>query len=164
MGKLKKMEQEIRETDLSKRKGSASVMIEAAQLLLGMKDCLEGIVSEQGFEALEPFTRCGAMLLARSGQVALALKAMADRTVEGDGASGYYELMIRNLYQSEEAPITSAYRTVEAARKAMEKDIRETLNAGDPKFDEEDVKREDENNVQLGDEIRYEIKWKGLCS
>ena len=36
MGKLKKMEQEIREADLSKRKGSASVMIEAAQLLLGM--------------------------------------------------------------------------------------------------------------------------------
>ena len=28
--------------------------------------------------------------------------------------------------------------------------------------DEEDVKREDEDNVQLGDEIRYEIEWKDL--
>ena len=156
MGKLKKMEQEIREADLSKRKGSAAVMIEAAQFLLDMKDCLEGIVSEQGFEALEPFTRCGAMLLARSGQIALALKAIADRP------EGYYELMIRNLYQSEEAPTTSAYRTVEAARAAMEEDIRETLAAKDPKFDEEDVKREDADNVQLGDEIRYEIEWKDL--
>ena len=82
------MEQEIREADLSKRKGSAAVMVEAAQFLLDMKDCLEGIVSEQGFEALEPFTRCGAMLLARSGQIALALKAIADRP------EGYYELMI----------------------------------------------------------------------
>ena len=156
MGKLKKMEREIREADLSKRKGSAAVMIEAAQFLLDMKDCLEGIVSEQGFEALEPFTRCGAMLLARSGQIALALKAIADRP------EGYYELMIRNLYQSEEAPTTSAYRTVEAARAAMEEDIRETLAAKDPHFDEEDVKREDADNVQLGDEIRYEIEWKDL--
>ena len=156
MGKLKKMEQEIREADLSKRKGSAAVMVEAAQFLLDMKDCLEGIVSEQGFEALEPFTRCGAMLLARSGQIALALKAIADRP------EGYYELMIRNLYQSEEAPTTSAYRTVEAARAAMEEDIRETLAAKDPHFDEEDVKREDADNVQLGDEIRYEIEWKDL--
>ena len=156
MGKLKKMEQEIREADLSKRKGSAAVMIEAAQFLLDMKDCLEGIVSEQGFEALEPFTRCGAMLLARSGQIALALKAIADRP------EGYYELMIRNLYQSEEAPTTTAHRTIEGARAAMEEDIRETLAAKDPHFDEEDVKREDEDNVQLGDEIRYEIEWKDL--
>ena len=158
MGKLKKMEQEIREADLSKRKGSAAVMIEAAQFLLDMKDCLEGIVSEQGFEALEPFTRCGAMLLARSGQIALALKAIADRP------EGYYELMIRNLYQSEEAPTTTAHRTIEGARAAMEEDIRETLAAKDPHFDEEDVKREDEDNVQLGDEIRYEIEWKDLYS
>ena len=158
MGKLKKMEQEIREADLSKRKGSAAVMIEAAQFLLDMKDCLEGIVSEQGFEALEPFTRCGAMLLARSGQIALALKAIADRP------EGYYELMIRNLYQSEEAPTTTTHRTIEGARAAMEEDIRETLAAKDPHFDEEDVKREDEDNVQLGDEIRYEIEWKDLYS
>ena len=158
MGKLKKMEQEIREADLSKRKGSAAVMVEAAQFLLDMKDCLEGIVSEQGFEALEPFTRCGAMLLARSGQIALALKAIADRP------EGYYELMIRNLYQSEEAPTTTAHRTIEGARAAMEEDIRETLAAKDPHFDEDDVKREDEDNVQLGDEIRYEIEWKDLYS
>ena len=158
MGKLKKMEREIREADLSKRKGSAAVMIEAAQFLLDMKDCLEGIVSEQGFEALEPFTRCGAMLLARSGQIALALKAIADRP------EGYYELMIRNLYQSEEAPTTAAHRTIEGARAAMEEDIRETLAAKDPHFDEEDVKREDADNVQLGDEIRYEIEWKDLYS
>ena len=156
MGKLKKMEQEIRETDLSKRKGSASVMIEAAQLLLGMKDCLEGIASEQGFEALESYAKWPSMLLARSGQVALALKANADKP------QGYYELMIRNLYQSEEAPTTSAHRTIEGARAAMEEDIRETLAAKDPHFDEEDVKREDEDNVQLGDEIRYEIEWKDL--
>ena len=50
----------------------------------------------------------------------------------------------------------------EAARAAMEEDIRETLAAKDPHFDEEDVKREDEDNVQLGDEIRYEIEWKDL--
>ena len=152
MGKIKKMEQEIREADASKRKGGAAVMTEAAQLLLGMKDCLEGIASEQGEEELERFAKCPAMLLARSGLVALALKAMAD----------YYELMIRNLYQSEEAPTTSAYRTIEAARAAMEEDIRETLAAKDPHFDEEDVKREDDDNVQLGDEIRYEIEWKDL--
>ena len=164
MGKLKKMEQEIREADLSKRKGGAAVMIEAAQFLLGMRDCLEGIVSEQGFEALEPFTRCGTMLLARSGQIALALKAMADKAERDDGATGYYELMIRNLYQSEEAPTTTAHRTIEGARAAMEEDIRETLAAKDPHFDEEDVKREDADNVQLGDEIRYEIEWKDLYS
>ena len=158
MGKIKKMEQEIREADASKRKGDAAVMTEAAQFLLDMKDCLEGIVSEQGFEALEPFTRCGAMLLARSGQIALALKAIADRP------EGYYELMIRNLYQSEEAPTTTARRTIEGARAAMEEDIRETLAAKDPHFDEEDVKREDEDNVQLGDEIRDEIEWKDLYS
>ena len=155
MGKIKKMEQEIREADASKRKGGAAVMTEAAQLLLGMKDCLEGIASEQGEEELERFAKCPAMLLARSGQVALALKAMADE-------QGYYELMIRNLYRSEEAPTTSAYRTIEAARAAMEEDIRETLAAKDPHFDEEDVKREDDDNVQLGDEIRYEIEWKDL--
>lgn len=90
------------------RAGEA-VMTEAAQLLLGMKDCLEGIASEQGEEELERFAKCPAMLLARSGQVALALKAMADEP------QGYYELMIRNLYQSEESPTTSAYRTIEAA-------------------------------------------------
>ena len=101
------------------------------------------------------------MLLARSGQVALALKAMADKAAKPK-EEGYYELMIRNLYQSEEAPTTSAYRTVEAARAAMEEDIRETLAAKDPHFDEEDVKREDADNVQLGDEIRYEIEWKDL--
>ena len=161
MGKLKKMEQEIRETDLSKRKDGAAVMIEAAQLLLGMKDCLEGIASEQGEEELERFTRCPAMLLARSGQVALALKAMADKAAKSK-EEGYYELMIRNLYQSEEAPTTSAHRTIEGARAAMEEDIRETLAAKDPHFDEEDVKREDADNVQLGDEIRYEIEWKDL--
>ena len=161
MGKIKKMEQEIREADASKRNGDAAVMTEAAQLLLGMKDCLEGIVSEQGFEGLVPFTRSGEMLLARSGQVALALKSMADKAEKPNG-EGYWELMIRNLYQGEEAPTTSAYRTVEAARAAMEEDIRETLAAKDPHFDEEDVKREDEDNVQLGDEIRYEIEWKDL--
>ena len=93
MGKIKKMEQEIREADASKRKGDAAVMTEAAQLLLGMKDCLEGIVSEQGFEGLEPYTRSGEMLLARSGQVALALKSMADKAEKPNG-EGYWELMI----------------------------------------------------------------------
>ena len=161
MGKIKQMEQEIREAQVSKLKGEAAVMTEAAQLLLGMKDCLEGIASEQGEEELERFAKCPAMLLARSGQVALALKAMADKTAMPK-AEGYYELCIRNLYQCEEAPTTSAYRTIEAARRAMEEDIRETLNAKDPKFDEEDVRREDEDNVQLGDEIRYEIEWKDL--
>ena len=156
MGKIKKMEQEIREVDASNRKGGAAVMTEAAQLLLGMKDCLEGIASEQGEEELERFAKCPAMLLARSGQVALALKAMAGEP------QGYYELCIRNLYQCEEPPTTSAYRTIEAARAAMEEDIRETLAAKDPHFDEEDVKREDDDNVQLGDEIRYEIEWKDL--
>ena len=92
MGKIKKMEQEIREAEVPKRKDDAAVMTEAAQLLLGMKDCLEGIVSEQGFEALERYTRSGEMLLARSGQVALALKAMADKAAKPK-EEGYYELM-----------------------------------------------------------------------
>ena len=156
MGKIKQMEQAIREADLAKLKNDTAVLTEAAQLLLKMQDGLNGIVSEQGVEGLRRYMSCAGMVLARSGQVALALKAMADRP------AGYYELMIRNLYQSEEAPTTSAYRTVEAARAAMEEDIRETLAAKDPHFDEEDVKREDEDNVQLGDEIRYEIEWKDL--
>ena len=161
MGKIKKMEQAIREADLAKMKNDEAVLTEAAQLLLKMQDCIEGIASEQGEEELERFTRCPAMILARSGQVALALKSMADKA-EKPKCEGYWELMIWNLYQSEEAPTTSAYRTIEAARAAMEEDIRETLAAKDPHFDEEDVKREDEDNVQLGDEIRYEIEWKDL--
>ena len=156
MGKIKQMEQAIREADLAKLKNDTAVLTEAAQLLLKMQDGLNGIVSEQGVEGLRRYMSYAEMVLARSGQVALALKAMADEP------QGYYELCIRNLYQCEEAPTTSAYRTVEAARAAMEEDIRETLAAKDPKFDEEDVKREDEDNVQLGDEIRYEIEWKDL--
>ncbi len=88
MGKIKKMEQAIREADLAKMKNDEAVLTEAAQLLLKMQDCIEGIASEQGEEELERFTRCPAMILARSGQVALALKAMADKP------HGYYELMI----------------------------------------------------------------------
>lgn len=160
MGKMKQMEQAIREADVKRTENERAVLTEAAQLLLKMQDCLEGIVSEQGLEGIARYTRWGETLLARSGQVALALKAKADATEKPQG--GYYELMVRNLYLTDEAPVTSAYRTAEAARKAMEEDIRETLAAKNPRFDEEDVKRENADNVELGDEIRYEIEWKDL--
>ena len=55
MGKIKKMEQEIREADASKRKGGAAVMTEAAQLLLGMKDVPLHTSDEKKMETLRDY-------------------------------------------------------------------------------------------------------------
>lgn len=154
MGKIKEM-------GGAKLKADAQVMKEGAQLLLKMQDGLYGVASEQGYEGLSRIMKNAEAVLARSGQVARALKALAVKAAKPK-EEGYWELMIRNRVQIGEHPTTSAYRTVEAARAAMEEDIRETLAAKCPRFDEEDVHRIDENDVHLGDEIAYEIEWKDL--
>lgn len=82
MGKVKDMELAIREADISKLKGEEAVLTEAAKLLINLQDVLSGIVSEEGVEALGRYTRAGGILIGRSGQVALALKAMADRAAK----------------------------------------------------------------------------------
>ena len=151
----------VKEVNGTKLKADAQLMKEGAQLLLKMQDGLYGVVSEQGYEGLSRIMKNAAAVLARSGQVARALKALAVKAAKPK-EEGYWELMIRNRVQVDEPPTTSAYRTVEAARAAMEEDIRETLAAKNPRFDEEDVHRIDENNVHLADETAYEIEWKDL--
>ena len=160
MGRVKDMELAIREADISKLKGEEAVLTEAAKLLVTLQDVLSGIVSEHGVEALARYTRAGGILIGRSGQVALALKAMADRTAN----PRCWVLTIRTMVIEGEAPQVSVHRTLAGARAAMERDIRETLDAGDPHFDEEDVIREDADNVMLGEETRYEIRPRELCN
>lgn len=82
MGKVKDMERTIREADISKLKAEEAVLTEGAKLLVSLQDVLSGIVSEEGAEALGRYTRAAGILIGRSGQVALALKAMADRAAK----------------------------------------------------------------------------------
>ena len=82
MGRVKDMELAIREADISKLKAEEAVLTEAAQLLVNLQDVLSGIASEQGMEALTRYTQAAGLLIGRSGQVALALKAMADRAAK----------------------------------------------------------------------------------
>ena len=159
MGKVKDMELAIREADISRIKGEEAVLTEAAKLLVTLQDVLSGFVSEHGVEALARYTWAAGILIGRSGQVALALKAMADRVAK----PGCWVLTIRNMVIEGEAPQVSVHRSLESARAEMERDIRETLDAGDPHFDEEDVIREDADNVMLGEETRYEIRPTELC-
>ena len=159
MGKVKDMERAIREADISKLKAEEAVLTEAAKLLVSLQDVLSGIVSEQGAEALARYTQAAGILIGRSGQVALALKVMADRVAKPE----CWVLTIRNMVIEGEAPQVSVHRTLEGARAAMERDIRETLDAGDPRLDEEDVIREDADNVMFGEETRYEIRPTELC-
>ena len=70
-------------------------------------------------------------------------------------------LMIRTPYNGE-APTTSLFRSHDAAKEAMEEDIRETLASPSPHFDPEDLLRQDEDNVRIGDEIFWEIEEKDL--
>ena len=59
MGKLKKMEQEIREMSLGDTSltNDQKVLLESAKVLLGLSDLLGGIVSEQGEEELLRYSR-----------------------------------------------------------------------------------------------------------
>lgn len=81
MGKLKKMEQEIREMSLGDTSltNDQKVLLESAKVLLGLSDLLGGIVSEQGEEELLRYSRQGKILLCRSGQLAITLLAMLKR-------------------------------------------------------------------------------------
>ena len=81
MGKLKKMEQEIREASLGDTSltNDQKVLLESAKVLLGLSDLLGGIVSKQGEEELLRYSRQGKILLCRSGQLAITLLAMLKR-------------------------------------------------------------------------------------
>ena len=81
MGKLKKMEQEIREMSLGDTSltNDQKVLLESAKVLLGLSDLLGGIVSEQGEEELLRYSRQGKILHCRSGQLAITLLAMLKR-------------------------------------------------------------------------------------
>lgn len=81
MGKLKKMEQEIREASLGDTSltNDQKVLLESAKVLLGLSDLLGGIVSEQGEEGLLRYSRQGKILHCRSGQLAITLLAMLKR-------------------------------------------------------------------------------------
>lgn len=81
MGKLKKMEQEIREMSLGDTSltNDQKVLLESAKVLLGFSDLLGGIVSEQGEEGLLRYSRQGKILHCRSGQLAITLLAMLKR-------------------------------------------------------------------------------------
>lgn len=81
MGKLKKMEQEIREASLGDTSltNDQKVLLESAKVLLGLSDLLGGIVSEQGEEELLRYSRQGKILHCRSGQLAITLLAMLKR-------------------------------------------------------------------------------------
>ena len=81
MGKIKKMEQEIREMSLGDTSltNDQKVLLESAKVLLGLSDLLGGIVSEQGEEELLRYSRQGKILHCRSGQLAITLLAMLKR-------------------------------------------------------------------------------------
>ena len=81
MGKLKKMEQEIREASLGDTSltNDQKVLLESAKVLLGLSDLLGGIVSKQGEEELLRYSRQGKILYCRSGQLAITLLAMLKR-------------------------------------------------------------------------------------
>ena len=81
MGKLKKMEQEIREMSLGDTSftNDQKVLLESAKVLLGLSDLLGGIVSEQGEEELLRYSRQGKILHCRSGQLAITLLAILKR-------------------------------------------------------------------------------------
>ena len=81
MGAIKNLEMQIRGCRL----GSADltndqkVLMEAAQVFLGLNDMLDGIVSKQGYELLERYAKTARVLHGRTGQLALALASIALR-------------------------------------------------------------------------------------
>ena len=154
MGRVKDMELAIREADISKLNGEQSVLTEAAKLLVTLQDVLSGIVSEQGVEALARYTREAGILIGRSGQVALALKAMADGKGTGD-PDGIWVLWIDTPYNGE-APTLTYWKTRERAKAAMEADIRETMADWD--LDEALVTREDDEHAHFENRIEWHIE------
>ncbi len=65
-------------------------------------------------------------------------------------------LMIQTPYSGEE-PTIKVCRSSQKAKELMEEGIRETLDCRSPRFDEEDLNRENDNTVRLGDEIVWSI-------
>ncbi len=65
-------------------------------------------------------------------------------------------LMTHTPY-SGEAPTVKPCRSYAKAKAMMEEDIRETLACRSPRFDEEDLNREDSDTVRLGDEITWSV-------
>ena len=59
---------------------------------------------------------------------------------------------------SGELPKVTAYRTHAGAKRAMEADIKDTLDADDPTFDADDLVRPGEDRASLGDEIHWRIE------
>ena len=59
---------------------------------------------------------------------------------------------------SGEAPVVTAYRSIEEAREAVEREICKLLAGDSPKFDPADVYWPDENNACIGDEITWKIE------
>ena len=59
---------------------------------------------------------------------------------------------------SGEAPVVTAYRSIEEAREAVEREICKLLAEDSPKFDPADVYWPDENNACIGDEITWKIE------
>lgn len=84
MGAMKDLEMDIRECRLGSPEltNDQKVLMEAAQVFLGLDDLLDGIVSEQGYEGIERHSKAARILHARTGQLALALAAIAKRTVK----------------------------------------------------------------------------------
>ena len=81
MGAIKNLEMQIRGCRL----GSADltndqkVLMEAAQVFLGLNDLLDRIVAEQGYKGLERHSKAARILHGRTGPLALALASIALR-------------------------------------------------------------------------------------
>ena len=83
------------------------------------------------------------------------------RTIYTRRQKRVWELMIRTPYNGE-APTTTLFRSHDSARAAMAEDIQSTLASPSPRFDPDDLVRQDEDNAHIGDEIYWEIECKDL--
>ena len=72
-----------------------------------------------------------------------------------------WELMIRTPYNGE-TPTTTLFRSHDSAKAAMAEHIHATLASPSPRFDPDDLVRQDEDNARIGDEIFWEIEQKEL--
>ncbi len=69
----------------------------------------------------------------------------------------YHVLTIKTPYNHESDTVT-VYREKAKAKEEMEADIRDTLCGVNPRFDPEDLVREDDEHARLGDEIDWSIE------
>ncbi len=68
-----------------------------------------------------------------------------------------FVLTIKTPYNHEGDTVT-IFRDKAKAKDAMEEDIRETFAVGNPRFDPDDLVREDDEHAHLGDEIDWSIE------